>query len=135
MSYIKVTADRLSELREAEEKLKTVEAERDDNKRKFKKADSLALEFENKLRTVEAERESVRSHTIACKQYGPLKQFQAGVEFCINELRKLQDSSKFYSKHQKQWNFSASTDFAPVELSDYLVKRFKKHLKELEGGE
>ena len=63
------------------------------------------------------------------------KQFQKGVEFCIDELRKLQDSSKFYSKHQKQWNFSASTDFAPVELSDYLGKRFKKHLKELEGGE
>jgi hypothetical protein len=36
-----------------EKKLKTVEAERDDNKRKFKKADSLALEFENKLRTLE----------------------------------------------------------------------------------
>jgi len=53
--------------------------------------------------------------------------FQKGVEFCIGELRELQD--KF--RHQRHWNFSNDSKFAPVELSDYLVKAFKKKGKEV----
>lgn len=36
---------------------------------------------------------------------------------CIQSLRDLQSEDN----HQRQWNHSGETNFAPVELSDYLI--------------
>jgi hypothetical protein len=40
-----------------------------------------------------------------------------GAKDCVITLRDLQK----ISRHQKLWNHSATTEFAPVELSDYLL--------------
>ena len=52
--------------------------------------------------------------------------FQRGVRYCIEELRKLQD--KF--RHRRIWNHSDNSKFAPVELSDYLLVSIRKLEKE-----
>lgn len=41
-----------------------------------------------------------------------------GIRQCINLLRTLQHTPN----HRSQWNHSADVNFAPVELSDYLLK-------------
>lgn len=40
-----------------------------------------------------------------------------GIKECILRLRELQDEYR----HQRKWNSSATTTFAPVELSDWLL--------------
>lgn len=41
-----------------------------------------------------------------------------GIKECIEKLRELQGQFR----HQSKWNFSNDSKFAPVELSDYLLK-------------
>ena len=41
----------------------------------------------------------------------------SAILFCIQELRSLQRKSN----HERDWNHSAETKFAPVELSDWLL--------------
>lgn len=43
--------------------------------------------------------------------------YKRGVRDCINALRSLQDQYR----HESRWNHSGKTQFAPVELSDYLL--------------
>ncbi len=43
--------------------------------------------------------------------------YKDGVRACIMSLRNLQEESF----HERKWNFSGKTKFAPVELSDYLL--------------
>lgn len=50
------------------------------------------------------------------------KDFQCGVRYCIEELRKLNDG--FF--HVKKWSHSRDLKFAPVELSDYLLLKIKE---------
>lgn len=54
-----------------------------------------------------------------------LESKRPGIRWCVAKLRELQ--SQF--RHERQWNHSSSTNFAPVELSDYLILEFEKALK------
>jgi len=48
--------------------------------------------------------------------------FRKGVEWCVKMLRELQDQPN----HQKRWSHSRDIKFSPVELSDYLVSKYKE---------
>jgi len=45
---------------------------------------------------------------------------KAGVYWAINELRNLKSSEK------SRWSHSRDLDFAPVELSDFLLIQYRK---------
>jgi hypothetical protein len=49
-----------------------------------------------------------------------------GVILCIEKLRELQNQYK----HESKWNHSNNTHFAPVELSDYLLREVLRKLQE-----
>jgi hypothetical protein len=46
--------------------------------------------------------------------------FKMGVLWAIDELRKLKPSEK------SRWSHSRDLDFAPVEISDFLVIQYRK---------
>ena len=48
-----------------------------------------------------------------------------GIMWCIKVLRSLQEEYR----HESKWNHSASTKFAPVELSDYILRKLKTDRK------
>jgi hypothetical protein len=52
--------------------------------------------------------------------------FRYGVANCIKELRKLGDGYD----HERRWSHSRKIEFAPVELSDYLLINVLRKINE-----